>query len=327
MALKYLDQKKLLGFKLEGTAYTGETLVSADYYLRAENIKYSPNIEMLERKHSTGTFAKETGIIGKQSATLGFRVYLSRGVSATTVPDWAKPLQACGYKLTSMAGGVKLESHSQYGRTPATIEMQVLQEGVTPKAMIFKLIGCMGDADFVLDTVGSPVAIDFNFQGVLTSVTSVASGSAKVFTPSTDTLPPAVLSSTMNAHGVVMDFDKVTIKTGNQIVVALDPTKATGYEGAHIVDKASTVSIDPYLNDLTSYDWYTQQLANTEAQLDWTIGATIPVKITIPKTQIVKSMELGERNRLSVNPLDFTVHGASGTSYESDIKIVQGVES
>jgi hypothetical protein len=300
MGIKFLEQKTILGFKIEGTPYTAETLVSADYFLRAENIKVSPNLAMLERNHGTGAFGKEQAIPGSINGEISFRVYMAPANAANTEPGCFIPLKA-------------------------TIEKQVVQEGTAPKALVTKLAGCTGDVTLVEDAVGNPVAMDFVFKGLFSSITMRNNASLCVFTPkATDLLPPPVLSSIMTCHSQIIDFDKVSIKVNNDVQFAQLPGNASGYEGSHVVDRNPMVTIDPYANDLGSYDWYQETLSAGLGSLEWAVGSTVPMKIIIDKLQSNKVPDYGARNKMTVANLELSVRGNEANDWEDEIEILHG---
>jgi len=99
----FLENKSTVYGKLEGTAYTGETLADADFNARVREITYSFDVAEYRRLVADGKLDFHGSVKGKQTAKIGFKMDVAPGLTAATDPAWSKMLQACGLKKTTFA--------------------------------------------------------------------------------------------------------------------------------------------------------------------------------------------------------------------------------
>lgn len=314
-----------LGIKLESSPYTAPQadLVQNDFDLLVENITYSPIIQETKLAYASGDNSAFTSIMGKQECTVSFRIWLTQGATASTAPKWSKVLQACGFKVTTFTTtGISWVPDSGYGAVPAYIEIHEVSDASTPIPLVIQVRGAMGNVKFVLDTVGSPVAMDFEFKGVLQGMEDRAS----ITKPAGyDTVKPAAFMNTIcTAYGEALDLDKFTIDMKNKVELYVDPsTGLNGYTGARVSrDKTDppTLQVDPTLASIATRGHYARWTAGTTGALVMNVGTLL--HISAPALQIVKAYDGATRNSAKVNTLDFILtRGANGND---EIEILQG---
>lgn len=316
-----ITMKRTLGFKIETTAYSGEDLATADYDVPAYNISYSPEIAMYARKLARGDYSRDTSIAGKRTITISFSVDLAYSGTAATAPTYFKCLRACGMKQTTHgATGVSLVPHAEYSNVPATIEVVEKDDGTSPSQVVVKATGCMGNARFVLDDVGTPIRIEFEFKGVLDSITDRAYADIIAPTGFDSQLPDAVLGATITLFSEVQQLNTVTIDLGNVTEIYTDPSRTQGVEGARIVDRNPFAEIDPDLDLIASRGNYARHTGNTEGQFYMEVGSNIT--ITAPKSQIVQSYSPGDREGHVTNQM--RVELKRDTNGNDELEILQG---
>jgi len=322
--MSFILMKRTLGFKIESTPYSGETLAVGDYNVPAYNINYDPEIAMYARKLARGDFSRDASIAGKRTITISFSVDVAYSGTAATAPSYFKCLQACGMKQTAHGStGVSLAPNSDYSNVPATIEVIEKDDGTTPVQLAIKATGCMGNVRHVMDSVGNPVRMEFEFKGVLNGIADRAYASIISPTAFDSPLPDAVLGSTITLFAETQKCNSVTIDLGNQVEIYTDPSRAQGVDGARIVDRNPTVEIDPDMDLIANRGLFARHTANTTGALYMTVGSYI--KYTAPKTQIAQSYKPGEREGHVTNQLRLELK--RDTNGNDELEILHGSKS
>lgn len=317
--MTFTKRQRTIGFKLESTPYTAETLGGGDYDFRARDIECGPEIEEYKRLYATGDYGAFNSIMGKRKGTVSFAVDMAPSGTNTTPPEWGKILKACAVSETIGGSNVTYKGDAQENNTPATIEIVDRDEGSSPTQVVTKLAGCMGNGRIIMDSLGQPVRLEVEFQGRLVSITDRESGS--LITPSgfDNTLPDAVLSSTLTLFGEAQPLDKVTLDFGNDIQMALDPSSSDGYKGAYVVNRLPTLQIDPHLDTIANRGNYARWTGNTTGAFSMSVGSN--VVISAPCAQIIKGYDGADRDGFTVNTIDCILTRTSDTD-ETDFQIV-----
>ena len=321
--LRLIEQKRTLGFKIEGTPYTAESLAVGDYDYQAYDINYGPEVEMYARKLARGEFARDKSVAGRRKVTMSWKVDIHSGAAAATPPQYFQMLRCCGLKQNTYgATGVALITDSLYNRVPATIEVVEMQEGTTPKQLVIKAHGAMGNARIICDQIGQPVRIEFEFTGVLTSITTRAFASIITPTAFDSGQPSGVLAATINLFATTQFLSKWTIDLGNTVELFTDPSKSQGFEGARVVDRAPTLELDPDMLSTDDIDLYSNQITNTTGALSLNFGENITA--SAPACQIVDSYKPASREGHVTNSLRLELKRSSGND---EFELLQGSKS
>jgi hypothetical protein len=196
-------------------------------------------------------------------------------------------------KQYSSTNGVWLKPDADYSNVPGTFEFVERDEGTSPSQLIIKAHGCMGNAKLVCDEVGKPMRIDFDFKGVLTSITDRAYASILTPTGWDTPQPEAILGATTTIFAENMKFGKVAFDLGNDVQGWTDPSKAQGLEGYRIADRNPSLEIDPDMYLVATSGMEARQRLNTTGALALYAGNHI--LISAPAAQIVDSYKPGER--------------------------------
>lgn len=320
--MSFITQRRTIGFKKETEAYTPESLEATDYDLCAYDISYDPEIAMMARKCARGDFSKDTSIAGKRSITITF----SHALQYTATPDlgmapnYFKCLECCGMKQdTYDEAGVSLTTNSDYSAVPATIEIVEKDEGAEPSQVVIKAHGCMGNARLVLDSVGQPIRIEFEFKGVLNSIADRAFGSILNPTGFDTELPDAVLSSSLTMFNENQQIDTCTIDLGNDVQLFTDPAKSQGIQGAHIIDRNPTMELDPDLELIADQGDYARWTGNTTGAYSMTVGDNLT--ISAPVVQYIKAYVPGDREGHVTNTKSMELKRLYGND---ELTILQG---
>lgn len=319
MAL-YLNSLTSIGAKIESTAYTAESLSASDYNFRAYEISYSVEIEEFKRQYATGDWDSFASSMGTQKGSVTFSVDMAPGATNLANPNWAKLLLGCSFtSATNGTSGINYTKDSRYGNVPLTMEVQEVEEGVSPQALVIKLKGCTGNVTGEVAKVGGMVKLTFTFEGVLVSITDRTA--ENVITPAgfDTTSAERVLSVTASVYGETCDFGSAKFDVGNKLAMEEDPSAATGLKGSHVVASNSTIEIDPFLHRISDRALYARYTAGTTGAFSL---ATSNFRITAPAVQVVKAFGSADRNGFRSNNISLICNRSSGND---SFKIYQGV--
>lgn len=287
-----LLQKSVAAFEIEGTVGAAETLVDADGAINVYNMKITPDIENDERE-GQGSFSQLYSVRGSLGATATFTTEMLGG---STDPLWATELlTACGWVGTTSvyspvtgapggSGGVK------------TITIGHYEDG-----RMRSIRGAMGNAVFRM-TAGKRILIDWTFRGLWVPPTD-----ASMLTPTyPSTAPLRFLDANMTIGSWEPIISTMTLDLGNEVQLREDANDdVAGYRSAYIASRKPFFSLDPEAALVATKDLYGELLANTQAALAITLGATNnQVVIGAPKVQIRK-IDDADRNRLRIDALEF----------------------
>jgi hypothetical protein len=317
-----MENTKTMGFKIETTPYTAETLAATDYNQRIYDIKVSPEIESYARKLARGDFSRDVSISGKRKCTVSCSVDMYSGSAAATPPQYFSMIRACGWKQTTHGStGVSVAPHADYNRVPATIEVVYKEEGTSPRQIVIKIRGAMGKVKIEGPQIGQPIKLSFEFQGVLDGISTRLYANLLTPTAFDTSLPPAVLAATFSFFGTWQFPSKFTVDGGEDVQNFLDISKAQGYEGARIVDRNMTGDCDPDMVVTSDVDYYTSHINNTTGALSVTIGGNPQIVLSAPAAQIVDSYKPEAREGHVANPLKIEYKRSLGND---EFEILQG---
>lgn len=320
--LRLMDVTRTMGFKIETTPYTAETLAATDYNQRVYDIKVSPDIESYARKLSRGDYSRDVSIAGRRKCVVTCSVDLHPGSAAATPPQYFAMVRACGWKqLTHGSTGVSLTPNADYNRVPATIEVVYKEEGTSPRQLVIKMRGAMGKVKLESPQIGQPVKASFEFTGVLDSISTRAYASLLTPTAFDTALPPAVLAATFSFFGTWQFPSKFSIDGGEDVQIFNDISKAAGYEGARVADRNAVGECDPDMVVTDDVNYLTSQVNNTTGALSVTIGGNPQIVISAPAAQIVDANKPEPREGHLANPIKIEFKRNLGND---ELEILQG---
>lgn len=323
--LRLITTKRTMGFKLESSPYSSaETLTTADYDFSIEQIEYSTEIEETVRKLARADTSPDTSVMGRTRGTVRCRVAMHQGSAVNSAPQYFQMLRACALKQTAHgATGISLVPHSDYDRIPATIEVVERQEGASPKQLVVRFRGAMGNARLTSERVGAPIYIEFDFTGVWTATTTRAYASQVLPTNFDTALPDAVLSATTYFFGTTQFIGKFSIDLGNQVELFSDPTRSEGYDGARVINRDVVMEIDPDMVVTDDADHFTSLKNATTGAINFQIGDML--KISAPKGQIISAYNPGDREGHVTN--EMRIRFIRDTNGNDEFEILQGSKS
>jgi len=316
-----ITARRTIGLKIESTPYTIETLAATDYDLSAHDISYTPEIAEMARKLARGDFSWDPSVHGKRSVTISFQVDVAYSGTAATAPPYYDALRCCGMAQTThdTDKGVSLVPHSDYSNVPCTIEVVEKDEGTSAVQVVVMARGCMGNPKFIMNTVGEPVKIEFEFKGALSSIEDRSFATMLVPTGFNTTMPEAVLGASITAFTESRTIDTVTIDLGNEVNLFSDPDTIEGYGGAHITGRNPTIEMDSDLDLIANSGDYARWTDDTTGAFSMDVGDHIT--ISAPAIQITTAYTGGDREGHVLSSLGAGLKRSSGND---EFEILQG---
>jgi hypothetical protein len=319
----FLKQLRTIGWAKETVPYTAESTVTAN--IRADKIEYDEDIQNTARKLAHGDLSLDQVVIGKQALKVKFEaeVYPSTTAvngSGTSAPVWMGMLGSCGYNVSYYSNGGATgwtsTPSSAATESPMTIVIQEQAEGINPNIVQVKAHGCMGNATFSIDKVGSYPKMSYEFVGAFDGY-SVLPDSSSFSVNITETAPAIpVLAATItrsNPDGQITQVcDKVKCTLGAKTELYTDPAASSGYFGAHITSRDPSAEFDPDFSE-DSDPVYQDMIAPNAGLLSIGLGAGgLAVQIQAPMAQIMPPAKVGEREGHLVRNLKMRLCRNSG---------------
>lgn len=276
---KYLlENKTILGFKLETTPRTMETLSGVDFAHLVRDVQVVPDVESYAADDSLGMFSKPRAVSGRRSCAVNFKVDLYTNLYDYDPPTYFDMLRACGWAQTvHEATGVSIRPSASANNATATIWVALCEEGSTPRQLVYKIRGAMGSVKFKLDQVGKPIALEFSFIGSLDAVTTLLNESR--ITPAS-----SASSASVDVQGAQIHQWNINSESGweaDYMTIGNNPSFNAPY--AHVITFASAVIPKGAIIDHAYMKYYTvfgdQQSFTCNAKLYFT-NSTSPTHPT-----------------------------------------------
>lgn len=301
-------RRRALAGKIEGTEGVKENLLAADGGIIALDLKWTPDIKMLDRTAALPSLSKLKKIPGLALAHISFKTELMGCATAFTsvnTPPVHPYLLACGFAATvDVTAGSEKVTYK-----PASTGVPCMTIAAYVDGTIRVITGARGTVKFS-GNVGEQLFAEFDFMG---AYNAVADGT--ILNPSLPMLDPPRLTGAKFAIGAFSPVLKtVSIDMGNKLAPREDMNSASGYKSFLITDRDPSGSFDPEMELVITHDWYGRWKAGTSGALSiGAIGASQynKVKLTAPTLVYTKVAE-GEREGLEVANTDFQLAIGTG---------------
>lgn len=306
----FITGKEMLAAKAETVPYTAESTLIYSQLVR--NIKFTPNVEMFDRKYAVGDFDNFDAVPGKRSAEISFTVDMQGSGTAGTDPKWGVFMPSCGFRAANGSFGVFYIKDANVNASPITIEFVLKGTGVnSPAGIKVKMRGCMGDVDFKFAKTGEPWQADFKYMGVIVSVTNLTAAQLPGATGWDTTLPPATTAAAVKLRTYLMQANSLSAKMNNKTELLPDLNAAEGYEGAYLIDSAPSASLDPYLaqsSDQMFWETHTGETGPLTGVFESWAGATGILGnflyMRAANAQVKKTHDIGSREGTEMNSIE-----------------------
>lgn len=304
-----LKVKTQLAAAIESLEGTAETLEGADALL-VSNFSFKPNTPPNDRENTSSSMSQFAAVMGARSAVIEFDVEIKGSGTPGTPPEWGKLLKACGFAETTAASpaSVAYAPTSAYGGSPVGIPTLTLGgylDGV--RKMIW---GARGDVSIKLPT-GKPGILHFTFTGADFSVEDVALLSSGVSYQTT--MPPVFADANLTIDSYAAILANLEMKMNNAIALREDANSASGYISAKIAARKPSLSFDPEMVTVATYDFYGKLRSNNQGALSCVLGSAAGniITMTAPKVQYV-GINPADRNGLNTLGIDCRLNRNSG---------------
>lgn len=275
-----------LAIGLESVEGTAETLLAADC-IRADNIEFTPSVEMGRRHYKTTHLSPKASVPGKRMAQISFDVDLAGAASAGAAPEWADAIKACGFDETIVAD-TSVAYNPTHGTESATIWYLI-------DGKIYKSWGARGNVSLELVN-GAPGILHFVFSSADWSEQDGALLSPTLSSVS----PPAFLGASLTIDSYAAEISSVNVDMGNVLAQRPDANASSGVKAYVVTDRDPTLTFDPSNVLAASEDffgnWRSGALMAFAASIGSTAGNTIA--IAAPKVQY-QDVKLADRDNWS----------------------------
>jgi hypothetical protein len=297
-----ITQRSQLAAKIESVEGTAETLAGVDALL-VINPKFKPTTAMNARQNITLSLSPFAEIPGARSATLEFDVELKTGGALGTPPEYGKLLKACGFAETTVVS-------TSVTYLPASTSISSLTLALFIDGIKKQIIGARGDVSLSIKTGGIGL-LHFVFTGADFTVTDAALLSTGLAYQTSKPFP--FLNATFTVDSYAALLSSLDIKMNNKVQLRDSINKPSGYTSAWITDRTPSMTIDPELVTVASYDFYGKLRSGNEGALSTVIGtgAGNIITITAPKVQYTGTTP-ADRNGIATLGIDCQLNRNAG---------------
>lgn len=265
-----------LAARIEDSEGTAETLGGV-YAFLAANINFKPNIEMNPRGNVSSSLSNFSEVPGKRSATMEFDVELKGSGTAGTAPALGKLFKACGFGETVVA--ITSVTYAPASSSISSLTLALYNDGV-----IFKMWGARGNVSLKLDA-GKPAMLHFVFTGADFTVTDGVMLSSGIAYESTK--PQPFLSATFTIDSYAALVSALEFNMNNEVALRPDVNSGSGHKSAIITGRKPSLSIDPEMVTVATYDFFGKWRSGNEGALSALVSGSAGniCTITAPKVQ------------------------------------------
>lgn len=306
-------KRRVVAAKFEVTEGTAETVGSADGGILVIDPKFDVDIKMNERPVARATLGTMAAISGARSAKLTFKTEVkgsgtTYSVNSTTKPAISKYLEACSFLATFGSGTVAAWCFTPTSGTGASLYIPSLTMALWEDGVKKQIRGARGNVSFD-GKVGEPIYANFDFLGVLDTITDEANPSPTY----ESTIPPVLLS----ANSSIGDFAAVsggfTIESGNALALRDSINSVDGFLSTIVTARKMSGTFSPEMTTVAIKDWFGVWKASTAQSLiigNIGTGAGNVLKFVMPKLRFKKVGD-SDRNGIAIADLSFDLEETS----------------
>lgn len=247
-----INRKQQLLAEIESTEGGGATFTSASA-IQAFEPSLSDTVDVPDRVPAGPTLSRDYAVVGRKTRTVSFRSDLRGSGSTGTAPDFARLLQACGFKastlivvtlgaVTSTVGGFQLGEQVYQGASYAAATAVAVVVGILTSGNAPLDAGTASGQKLILAVVSGTVA-NAATTGYGSGATSTVSGQAAYtgfgYQPTSEKLvnvtsgaytgtPPAALGEVLSIERAGAKVGALQIITNNSGFVDLNATLLWG---------------------------------------------------------------------------------------------------
>jgi len=288
--------------KKESEEGTAETLAGTDAFL-ASDITFNPQTEMDKRNNVSSSLSNFSQVPGARSATFEFDVELKGSGAAGTAPALGKLLKACGF------GETVVESTS-VTYEPASTAIDSMTLAMYNDGVCYKIWGARGNVSLRLEK-GKAGRLHFVFTGADYDVSTAAMLSSGVSYESTKPQPFLTAAFSIDSYEALIG--KLEFNMGNEVALRDDVNTDSGHLSAVITGRAPTLTLDPEMVVVATYDWFGNLASGSEGALTAALtgDAGNICTVTAPKVQYT-GIRPEEKNGIRTLGIDCQLNRSSG---------------
>ncbi|HIJ95784.1 MAG TPA: hypothetical protein HPP94_08635 [Desulfuromonadales bacterium] len=301
-------RRRALAGKIEATEGTAEILTATEGGIIALDVKWTPDIKMIQRNAALPTLSKIKQIPGLALAHVAFKTELmgrTAAFSTVNLPFVDPYLRAAGFAATLVVTpGAETVTYK-----PASTGIPSLTLGVYVDGVRKLISGARGTVKFS-GTVGEQLFAEFDFMG---SYNAVFDTPLIIPTLPTHT-PPQLTNAQFTIGAFAPTIKSISFDMGNKLAPREDINAVSGYKSFMLTDRDPSGTFDPEMELVNGHDWYGLWKSGTSAALSLgAIGASQynKVKITAPTVVTTKVSE-GEREGNEVADTSFQLAMGTG---------------
>ncbi len=296
----FIARQQYIGFKAETDRGVAATLTGADYKFLVENLKIKPVWKENQRKYAVGDPYPFQSIMGATAGEISFSLHVQGSGSAGTDPAHWDLLQASGFVALTPSVGFRALS-LQLGSKTGTFQFEQKENASNPRGKVYKFKGAAATKlTEHYDGAGQLQKLDFTFLGALLSVTDLTAGGNSVPVLTADTTQPsAVLGITSTYGSYTLPTNAVSIDYGLKGALIEYPPDPTGYAYTLISDFDPVINLKVLVQLEATLGVYAGLASGTNLlqAFTTTVGTVLNQnKIVIPNAQIVKGLEIDQRD-------------------------------
>jgi hypothetical protein len=287
-------RRRVVAAKFEATEGTAETLGASEGGILVIDPKFEVDIKMTERPVARPTLGTFAAVAGSRSAKLSFKTELKGTGSAYTVNSATKPaigkyLEACSFLASFGSGAAAAWAFTPTSGTGASLYIPSLTMCIWEDGVKKQMRGARGNVKFSGKT-GEPVYAEFDFTGVLDTITDEANPAPTFETQ----IPPVLLSANMSVGNYSAISGGFSIDSGNTVSLRESMNSADGFLSALVTQRKMSGNLDIEMTTVATKDWFGLWKASTNLPLiigNIGSGSNNIIKFVMPKLRITKLAE------------------------------------
>lgn len=253
--------------------------------------------QFADRANIQPYFGNQGNVLISEKSTISFEVELAGAGVAGNVPHYDPLLLGCAFGKTVLAA-----TSVTYAPITSLRKMVALQFWLD--GLLFNLLNCMGNVEFVLSAGGIPM-MKYNFTGSFALPTDAAMPAGVNFAGIT--APVGVNrnnSPTFTLHGAAPKTQDFNANMNNELVFR----NLIGAETIDIVNRKPSGNVSFETEAMAFKNWHTAMRTGTLAPLQM-IHGTVPgniAQIDMPKVQLI-GMSKSETDGISMTSMDLAI--------------------
>lgn len=315
--MPFLTKLRSFASKIETVAGTAEVLADADNDVRVWELGIGAiNVEMDESpsKYATGDFGLGESIPGPQSAQITFNTKFWADQTTFLEPNWTKFSKAAG--CTVQAGvdevwGSGFIVYPDEDKTEESLTIGIYDvKGTTAvSGLHYEFAGCVGNCSITAEGTGKPYKMGWEFTGALNDINDIVKTDIPEYSGS-QVIPDRFANGTATIGGQSLCISNLEFTFGNSVSPLQCVGAATGFQQFLITDMVPSITLNPTLEDNSTYDAYQKLVDGTIEEI---VIDTAQFRLRIPRAQImtmsIEDSEGSLRSPITLTPLRPTVSG------------------